>query len=275
MDEDLVPRSASVVGIEQETADTRTLRLELGGTGGGGLQFVPGQFCLISVMGTGEAVFCLASPPARTDSIEVTVKDVGKVTSAIHQLEIGDPVGFRGPYGRGFPVDAMSGRNLVFAGGGIGLAPLRPLIWHVLSERDSYRDIRIVYGARSPGDLVYRADLAKWAGRDDLRLVTAVDPGGEEPGWEGEVGLVPQVLERISPPSDAVLVTCGPPVMLRFVFATALKLGFNPADVVTTLEMKMKCGVGTCGRCNVGRRYVCRDGPVFTMEELRELPDEF
>jgi NAD(P)H-flavin reductase len=237
--------------------------------------FKPGQFCLISVLGTGEAVFCIASPPIWSDFLEVTVKEVGKVTSAIHDLEVGDRVGFRGPYGNSFPYEANFGRSIVFVGGGIGLAPLRPLIWQTLADRERFGDIYIIYGARSVPDLVYKGDLKEWGIRDDIRLVTAVDPGGEDDTWKGEVGLVPQILEKVRPPADSVLVTCGPPIMIKFTLISAQNMGFKPEDVITTLEMKMKCGVGTCGRCNVGSRYVCRDGPVFALSELQVLPNEF
>ena len=276
MDENLVPKLVRVEEIRQETPDTRTLKLVFEDPAvRSGFSFGPGQFCLISVLGEGESVFCIASPPMWKDFFGVSVKEVGKVTSAIHDLEPGDRVGFRGPYGNRFPYDANFGRDIVFVGGGIGLAPLRPLIWQTLSDRDKFKDIYILYGARTVDDLVYKQDLEEWARRDDIKIVTTVDPGGETEDWKGEVGLVPAVLEKVRPPSDAVLVTCGPPIMTKSVFVSARKLGFKPSDVISTLEMKMKCGVGTCGRCNIGNTYVCRDGPVFTLEEIGKLPDEF
>ena len=276
MNEDLVPKIVRVDEITQETPDIRTLKLVFEDQGAmADFTFKPGQFCLISVLGEGESVFCIASPPAWKDSFEVSVKEVGKVTSAIHDLEVGDRVGVRGPYGNSFPYEANFGRDIVFVGGGIGLAPLRSLIWQTLSDRGNFKDIYIIYGARTVDDLAYRRDLEDWGKRDDVKLVTTVDPGGENGTWKGEVGLVPSVLEKVAPPTDAVLVTSGPPIMIKLVFISAEKMGFRPSDVVTTLEMKMKCGVGTCGRCNIGSTYVCRDGPVFTLEEMRKLPDEF
>jgi NAD(P)H-flavin reductase len=160
-------------------------------------------------------------------------------------------------------------------GGGIGLAPLRPLIWQTLANREKFGEVHIIYGSRSVNDVVYRADLEEWAARKDIKLVTTVDPGGEDETWKGEVGLVTTILEKVKPPSDSVLVSCGPPIMIKFVFLSGLKLGFKPADIVTTLEMKMKCGVGTCGRCNIGSSYVCKDGPVFSLEQMKALPEEF
>ena len=274
--EDLLPRIATVLEVRQETDDIRSLKLGFESPAAReAFDFKPGQFCLVSVLGTGEAVFCIASPPAWKDSIEISVKKVGKVTAAIHDLEVGDRVGLRGPYGNWFPYEAMIGRNVVFVGGGIGLAPLRPLVWQTVLEREKFKEVSIVYGARTVRDLVYTSDLAEWAKAPRVKVVKAVDPGGEDPSWDGEVGLVPAVLEKTRPASDGVLVVCGPPIMIKFTLLAAAKLGFRPEDIVTTLEMKMKCGVGLCGRCNIGSRYVCRDGPVFTLKEMQALPDEF
>jgi NAD(P)H-flavin reductase len=276
LDEDLVPKIARVEEIRQETPDVRSLKLVFEDTRlQENFSFRPGQFCLISVFGLGEAVFCIASSPTWKGFVEVSVKEVGKVTSAMHDLDVGDRVGFRGPYGNSFDYESMQGRNIVIVGGGIGLAPLRPLIYQVFSERDKYKDFHIIYGARTVKDAVYKEELSEWQKRDDVKLVRAVDPGGEDGTWDGEVGLVTTVLENLKPSSDALLVTCGPPVMIKFVFVSAVKIGFKPSDIITTLEMKMKCGVGICGRCNIGNRYVCKDGPVFTFEQMKALPEEF
>ncbi|HVP58275.1 MAG TPA: FAD/NAD(P)-binding protein [bacterium] len=274
--EDLVPKMVTVLGVRQETPDIRSLRLGFeNAEARRAFAFRPGQFCLVSVLGVGEAVFCIASPPSWEDAIEVSVKKVGRVTAAIHDLEVGERVGLRGPYGNWFPYEAMLGRNIVFVGGGIGLAPLRPLVWQTLSDRSKFKDVCIIYGARTVADLVYTGDLAEWAKVPDVRLIKTVDPGGEDAAWDGKVGLVPAVLDETKPSSDGVLVVCGPPIMIKFALLAASKLGFRPEDVITTLEMKMKCGVGLCGRCNIGNRYVCRDGPVFTLKEMQALPDEF
>jgi len=276
LDENLVPRIVRVEEIREETPDTRSLKLVFEDADfQKSFEFRPGQFCLISVFGMGESTFCISSPPGRKDFIEVSVKNVGKVTSAIHDLEVGARLGFRGPYGNNFDLEKMEGRNVVFVGGGIGLAPLRPPIYEVLERRDRYKDVYIIYGARSVLDVAFKQDLDEWGKRGDVKLVTAVDPGGEDESWKGEVGLVPHVLEKVNPPPDSVLVTCGPPIMIKYVILSARKMGFVPADVITTLEMKMKCGAGLCGRCNIGSKYVCRDGPVFSLEEVESLPDEF
>jgi len=276
LDENLVPGLVRVEEIREETPDIRLLKLVFEDEAmRESFEFKAGQFCLISVFGTGEAPFCISSPPAWKGSVEIGVKKVGMVTAALHDLEAGDRLGFRGPYGNNFDTDGMTGRNLVFVAGGIGLAPLRPLIYEVLGRRDKYGDVDIIYGAKSVLDIGFRQDLERWGGATGVRLVTSVDPGGEDESFEGEVGLVPQVLEKVNPSSDSVLVTCGPPIMIKYVILSARKMGFSPADVITTLEMKMKCGVGLCGRCNIGSKYVCRHGPVFSLEEVESLPDEF
>lgn len=276
MDESLVPGIVRVEEIREETPDIRSLKLVLEDDAmRESFEFKAGQFCLISVFGTGEAPFCISSPPGHKGYVEIAVKKVGRVTAELHDLEVGDRLGFRGPYGNNFDTDGMAGRNIVFVAGGIGLAPLRPLIYEVLALRDNYKDVSIIYGARSVLDIGFRKDRERWGDIPGVSLVTSVDPGGEDETYEGEVGLVPQVLEKVNPSSNSVLVTCGPPIMIKYVILSARKMGFSPADVITTLEMKMKCGVGLCGRCNIGNKYVCRHGPVFSLEEVESLPDEF
>jgi len=218
----------------------------------------------------------MANSPTRNEFIECSIKRVGKVTAAFHELNVGDTVGFRGPYGNGFPIEDLRGKNLLFVGGGIGLAPLRSLIQNCLDTRENFSDITILYGARSTGDLVSKDELAEWKGMSGVATVLTVDPGGEDDDWKGKVGFVPTILEEMKPsPDNSVLVTCGPPIMIKFVLASAAKLGFTPEQIVTTLEMKMKCGLGKCGRCNIGPKYICKDGPVFTYAELNDLPNEY
>jgi sulfhydrogenase subunit gamma (sulfur reductase) len=276
VDETLLPRICRVADIIEETSDVRTLRLEfVKADDRGPLTFEAGQFCLISVFGQGEAAFCIASSPLDKTYFEVTVKRLGKVTKAIHDLEMDDILGFRGPYGNSFPLEKLKGRDIVIAGGGIGIAPLRPVIFSLLAERDKYGKMLILYGTRSTRDFLYGRDLKRWKNRGDIDVVTAVDPGGEDETWKGMIGFVPVILEALKPSSDSVLITSGPPVMIKVIFESARKLGLKPSDVITTLEMKMKCGVGTCGRCNIGSVYVCKDGPVFTLEQIEALPHEF
>ena len=232
--------------------------------------FESGQFAEYSVFGVGEAPFCISSSPTRKDHLEFAMQRVGKVTNALHRLGVGAEIGFRGPYGNSFPLDLLQGKNLVFVAGGIGLAPLRSLIWNVVDNRGKYGKIDIVYGARSPVDLCFKYDLDAWEKDGSIGMVTTIDR--EHPDWTGKVGLVPRVLEEVGPsPDNAVAIVCGPPIMIRFTFPSLAKLGFTPEQMITTLEKRMKCGIGKCGRCNIGNLYVCRDGPVFSYAQIKDF----
>ena len=270
------PHLMEIVKIITETEDTKTFHLQFQDPAiKEAFSFLSGQFAEYSVFGDGEATFCISSSPTRMDHLEFSVKRVGRVTQALHHLNTGDIVGFRGPYGNYFPLDRMKGKNLVFIGGGIGLAPLRSLIQNVLDNRLDYADIAILYGARTPQDLCFKYDLEAWNQNSTVKVLTTVDAGDKT--WKGKVGLVPIVLEEMAPsPNNAITITCGPPIMIRYTLTALEKLGFTPSQIWTTLEMKMKCGVGKCGRCNIGPLYVCKDGPVFSFEEIRNfVSDEF
>ena len=271
------PDLVMVEEIVDETPDTRTYRLRFKDPAKAeSFTFRAGQFGEYSVFGAGESTFCIASPPTRAGYLECTVKAAGKVTGNLREVNVGDVLGFRGPYGNVFPVDEWQGKDLVFIAGGIGLAPVRCVIWNVLDLRDRYGDVTIVYGARSVADLVYKRELEEWAARDDVRLVTTVDPGGETPEWTGEVGYVTPVVEQTAPTADnAIAVLCGPPIVVKLTLPVLEKLGFADEAIYTTLENRMKCGVGKCGRCNIGPVYVCKDGPVFTAAQIKALPQEF
>lgn len=277
MDNIYLPKLMTISEIVDETWDIKTFKLSPADEADDArTEFRAGQFGVFSIFGKGEAPFGMANSPTRDEFIECSIKRVGKVTAAFHELNVGDTVGFRGPYGNGFPIEDLRGKNLLFVGGGIGLAPLRSLIQNCLDTRENFSDITILYGARSTGDLVYKDELAEWKGMSGVETVLTVDPGGEDDNWKGKVGFVPTILEEMKPsPDSSVLVTCGPPIMIKFVLASAAKLGFTPEQIVTTLEMKMKCGLGKCGRCNIGPKYICKDGPVFTYAELNDLPNEY
>jgi NAD(P)H-flavin reductase len=269
------PYLAEVKEIIDETPDVKTFRLSFLREDEK-FSFQPGQFAIYSVFSQGEAAFTIANPPTHSNLIECSIKRVGKVTEAFHDLNPGDIVGVRGPYGRGFDLERLRGKNLLFIGGGIGFAALRSLLYWCLDNRADFKEITLLYGARSVVDLVYKRELKELQGREDIEVTLTVDPGGETPDWEGKVGLVPPVLEELSPsPKEAVAIVCGPPIMIKFTFQSLDKLRFGPDQIVTTLEMKMKCGLGKCGRCNIGSKYVCKDGPVFWASELEGLPDEF
>jgi sulfhydrogenase subunit gamma (sulfur reductase) len=271
------PYLMRIASIIEETPDVRTFRLEfISEDEGKNFKFTAGQFGEYSVLGEGESTFCIASSPTRDGYIECTFRKVGRVTKALASREVGDTIGFRGPYGNTFPIDQWKGKSLLFVTGGIALPPLRCVIWNALDLRDNFKDITIVYGARSVQDLVYKHELEEWSKRGDVKLVTTVDPGGETKEWKGEVGFVPTVLEKASPSSaNTIALLCGPPIMIKLTMPILTKLGFSPENIFTTLENRMKCGIGKCGRCNVGKYFVCKDGPVFTFAQVNQLPPEY
>ncbi len=266
-----LPHIAVIEKIIEETPAVRTYHFNFkDGKLREEFAFESGQFGEYSVFGIGEATFCISSSPTRRDHLEFAVQRVGRVTNALDRLGEGTEIGFRGPYGNSFPLDFLQGKNLVFVGGGIGLAPLRSLIWNVIDNRDKYKNIDIVYGARTPTDLCFKYDLDAWSADKTVNMVTTIDRSDES--WKGKVGLVPVVLEEAAPSaSNTVAIVCGPPIMIRFTFPALEKLGFAPEQMITTLEKRMKCGIGKCGRCNIGNLYVCRDGPVFTYAQIKNF----
>jgi sulfhydrogenase subunit gamma (sulfur reductase) len=262
--------------ITDEAPDVRTFRLKFTNEEDAkNFSFKAGQFAEYSVPGEGECTFCIASSPTR-DYIECTFRKVGKVTSALASLDEGDTMGFRGPYGNVFPIDEWKGKNLLFIAGGIALPPMRCVIWNCLDTRQNFKDFTILYGAKTVNDLVYKDELKEWEERQDVNLITTVDPGGETPDWKGQIGFVPTVLDKVAPCAEnTIAIVCGPPIMIKFTMPVLKKLGFKDEDIFTTLENRMKCGFGKCGRCNVGSVFVCKDGPVFTYAQLKDLPDEY
>lgn len=271
------PYLMEIENIVEETPDVRTFRLKFKNSQDSDkFAFKAGQFGEYSVLGEGESTFCVASSPTRKGYIECTFRKAGRVTNALANLEIGDTVGFRGPYGNTFPVEEWEGKNLLYIAGGIALPPMRCVIWNTVDLREKYKNITIVYGARTVADLVYKHELKEWEDRPDISLITTVDPGGQTPDWKGEIGFVPMVLEKLAPSSEnTIAVLCGPPVMIKFTMPVLKKLGFEDKDIYTTLENRMKCGFGKCGRCNVGKVFVCKDGPVFSYEQILSLPEEY
>jgi sulfhydrogenase subunit gamma (sulfur reductase) len=271
------PYLMEIENIIEETPDARTFRLKFKDSSDAEkFTFKAGQFGEYSVFGEGESTFCIASAPTRKGYLECTFRKAGRVTNALANLEVGDTVGFRGPYGNTFPIEQWEGKNLLYIAGGIALPPMRCVIWNTIDLRDKYKDITIVYGARSVADLVYKQELKEWEERPDIKLITTVDPGGQTPDWKGEIGFVPMVLEKAAPKSEnTIAILCGPPVMIKFTMPVLKKLGFQDKDIFTTLENRMKCGFGKCGRCNVGNVFVCKDGPVFSYEQILLMPEEY
>jgi NAD(P)H-flavin reductase len=267
----LLPRVATILSQRDETPDTRTYQLRFRDVREQEqFTFRPGQFLELSVFGAGEAPFCLASSPTRRDFVEVTVRRTGQVTNALHALGPGGEIGIRGPCGNGFDVGAARGKDVLFIAGGIGMPPLRGFIWNILDERDSFGRVTILYGARTPTDLVYKDELRLWQERDDVDFFVTVDRA--EPGWEGNVGMVPVLLGMAElRPQTTLAYVCGPPIMIKFVIQDLLMRGFAEERIISTLERTMQCGVGKCNHCCIGHLYVCRDGPVFTYKQIREM----
>ena len=261
--------------LETGDGSIRTLTLSHAGSSGPS-GFVPGQFAELSLLGVGEAPFGIASSPVDAGLLDFTISRVGRVTTELHFLEPGDSVGMRGPLGNGYPMEELRGRNVLVVGGGFGFSTLRSFTSYAIhgDNRRDFGDITVVYGARNPGLLLYRDDLSRWGLRDDMSLVVTVDSAGD--GWTGRTGTVPAALGdiRIDGGSTSALV-CGPPAMIRYTLPVLDGLGLRPERTYLSLEMKMKCGIGKCGRCNIGGSYVCTDGPVFSLSRLNELPREY
>ncbi|MCU0241455.1 MAG: FAD/NAD(P)-binding protein [Vicinamibacteria bacterium] len=241
----------------------------------GVMSYTPGQFGFLSAIGVGEAPFGMAVSQARgRGQVEFAVQRVGTVTDALHEMQPGEIVGVRGPMGQGFPLAALRGKRIVILGGGIGLAPLRPLIQEILDDREAYGEMTIFCAGRSPDLLVFREEYAEWSQAPRTVVHATVDKGDEP--WTGRVGLITKALADIAPsPEGAVAITCGPPIMIKFVLKELTRLGFAPEQIITTLEGKMKCGLGKCGRCNVGEQYICQDGPVFRYDQIQQFLEAF
>jgi NAD(P)H-flavin reductase len=271
MNDVFLPDIAWLADVCDETPDTRTFRLRFRDSKKGeDFHFHPGQFLELSVFGYGEAPFCIASSPTRPEALETTVRRTGQLTDALHKLGEGDEVGVRGPFGNGFNVEAAHGKDLLFVAGGIGLPPLRSLIWNVLDERSRFGNVTILYGARTPTDLVYKQELNEWGKRSDVETHVTVD--ASQPGWTGAVGVVPSLFKKaIFRPESTLAYVCGPPIMIRIAIQDLLALGFKEEAIISTLERMMQCGIGKCNHCAIGHRYVCRDGPVFNYGQIREL----
>ncbi len=267
-----VPYPAVIKTINEETYDTKTFSLVFqDGKRQQEFRYKPGQFIELSLLGYGESPISIASSPSQIGYIELCVRRVGRVTEALHRLSDNDIVGIRGPFGNGFPVEQMRNKNLVFIGGGLGLAPLKSLIRTVFANRRDFGKVTILYGARTPSDLLFRDELAVWGNTDNAEVLVTVDVGSSD--WQGNVGVVTTLFSKTAiSAQNAVAIICGPTVMFRFVIQELFKIGFAEEAIMLTLERFMKCGIGKCGHCNIGPKYVCLDGPVFSYKELKGLP---
>ena len=270
----LIPMVAVVTDVRTDTPDVKTFRV-VGLDGKKPFAHIPGQCAMLSMPGIGEALFSITSSPTNEDFLEFSIKKCGCVTTWIHEIEPGQQVTLRGPYGNGFPVDTeLRGKDLLIIAGGIGLAPVRSVINYVRANRANYGTLDIVYGSRSKEDLVdYQEILDEWMAEDGINVHLTIDR--EQPDWDGHVGFVPNYVKELNFDTSKTVVMCGPPIMIKFTLAGLEELGFQRDQVYTTFELKMKCALGKCGRCNIGDKYVCKDGPVVRLDQMEELPDEY
>ena len=272
--ETLIPHLGVVTDIRIDTPDVKTFRV-LTPDGKKPFEHRPGQCAMLSIPGVGEAMFSITSSPTNEEYMEFSIKKCGCLTDWLHMMDVGQNITIRGPYGKPFPVDTeLKGKDLLFIAGGIGLAPLRSVINYVRAKRENYGSVQIVYGARSADDLVdYHEIIDEWMSDDGIEVNLTIDR--EQEGWSGHVGFVPNYVKELNPDLKKTVLMCGPPIMIKFTLAGLTELGFQKTQIYTTMELRMKCGVGKCGRCNIGNKYVCKDGPVFRFDELDELPDEY
>ena len=274
MEETLIPKIGVVTDIRIDTPDIKTFRV-VGLDGKKAFDHKPGQCAMLSIPGVGEAMFSITSSPTNTAYMEFSIKKCGCLTNWLHAMDVGQQITIRGPYGKPFPVDdAFKGKDLLFIAGGVGLAPLRSVINYVRAKRADYGKIMIVYGSRSKDDLLdYHEILDEWMQDEGVDVKLTIDRPQE--GWDGHVGFVPTYVKELNPDLNYTVVMCGPPIMIKFTLGGLMELGFDRTHIYTTMELKMKCALGKCGRCNIGDKYVCKDGPVFRFDQLDELPDEY
>ena len=273
MNNPYIPEPANIADIRDEVLGERPIRtFKVTLQDGRDFKQQPGQCAMLGILGIGESMISIASSPTKKGYLEFSIMKMGKVTSALHACDPGDTISIRGPYGNGFPVNEWKGKNILTIGGGIGQAPLRPIIQYILDNRSDFGQLDIIYGARSSNDLCFKDELFELEKRDDVNVHLSID--AEEPDWTRFVGFVPNNLLKVKPVQEnTIAITCGPVVMINYVIKNLLELGFTDQQIFTTLENRMKCGIGKCGRCNVGHLYVCKDGPVFSYATLKNLPE--
>ena len=272
--EPLIPVVGVITDVRLDTPDIKTFRV-VTPDGKKAFDHRPGQCAMLSIPGVGEAMFSITSSPTNTEYMEFSIKKCGCVTEWLHQAEVGQNITIRGPYGNPFPVDTeFAGKNLLFIAGGIALAPLRSVINYVFDNRENYGTVDILYGSRSADDLVQRKEIEEvWSKIPNVNIHLTIDR--EQEGWDGHVGFVPSYLKELNFDTNRTALLCGPPIMIKFCLQALQEMGFSKEQVYTTLELRMKCGIGKCGRCNIGSKYVCKDGPVFRFDQIDELPPEY
>ncbi len=274
-----MPVTIKKTAFENEAKDLKTFDLAFDNQDDADeFNFICGQFAMISIDGVGEAPFGIASSPMEKDIVQFTIKKypAGVLTTTLHDLAEGDKIGLRGPFGNGYPMKNMQKQNVVIIGGGFALTTLRSVAKYILHKQNISRfgKITMLVAARDPGEILYKDDLAQWSKTDGIEIIQTIDHPAE--GWNHKVGFAAPVLKQIAPsPADAYALVCGPPIMIKTCTDVLFELRFTPEKIINSLEMRMKCGIGKCGRCNVGNKYVCKDGPVFTYEQLQQLSSEY
>lgn len=269
-----IPKLGVVTDIRVDTPDIKTFRVQAIGGGRAVEHYLPGQCAMLSIPGVGEAMFSITSSPTLTEYQEFSIKKCGCLTSWLHQMEPGQQITIRGPYGNGFPVKTdLKGKNLLFIAGGVGLAPLHSVINYVLDNRADFGTVDVLYGSRSADDLLDLDEIQNSWMKKDINVHLTIDR--PQDGWDGHVGFVPNYVTELGFDPDGNVLVCGPPIMIKFTLQALTGLGFKKEQVFTTMELRMKCGVGKCGRCNIGSKYVCKDGPVFRFDKLDELTGEY
>jgi sulfhydrogenase subunit gamma (sulfur reductase) len=270
-----IPNLATITGMKDLATNIKLVQVKLDDPEARKhFVFAPGQFAEMSVFGVGEAPFGLANSVDHDETLEFAINRVGTVTDALFQLDVGDQVGVRGPLGNSFPMAQFKGRDVFIIGGGIGGAPLRPVIQTILRNRTEYGKLTILWAARTPDLLVFTDEYEQWQAQPNVEMHLTVDKATE--GWTHSEGLITTLIEKVKPsPANAVTITCGPPIMIKFTMQTLEKLGFKPGQNWVTLEAKMKCGIGKCGRCNMGGVYICIEGPVFCFSQVQQFLESF
>ena len=275
MNNNLIPMVGVVTAVRVDTPDIKTFRVERP-EGGKCFEHMPGQCAMLSIPGVGEAMFSITSSPTVKDYQEFSIKKCGCLTTWLHQMDVGQQILIRGPYGKCFPVETeLKGKDLLFIAGGVGLAPLHSVINYVLAKRENYGKVDVVYGSRSKEDLLDLEEIQNsWMDpKNNVDVHLTIDRAQE--GWDGHVAFVPTYVKELGFDPNKTVLVCGPPIMIKFVLQALTELGFEKTQIYTTMELRMKCGIGKCGRSNIGDKYVCKDGPVFRFDELGELPNEY
>ncbi len=270
----LIPHVCKIIDIHQETPDVKTFYIQ-DLEGKKPFEHIPGQCAMLMVPGLGESMISITSSPTIKDHLEFSVKKCGVLTSWLHAAEPGQEIAIRGPLGNGFPVEgALKGKDILVIAGGIGIAPVHSVVNYMMDNRANYGRIQVIYGSRSKADLVRLDEMQNvWMKQPNCSINLTIDRAEE--GWDGHVGFVPPYVTECKPDTSMTVIMCGPPILIHLSLAELKKMGFVDTQIFTTMEMRMKCGIGKCGRCNIGNKFVCKDGPVFSFDQLGELPPEY